>query len=282
MTAKCVLLFIFNEFIPHLMKNLTLVLLFFIFYGTAHAQCDTIFLKDGSRILSVVEDVSSNEIRFRRVDNPAGPVYTVASTDIRLVIYNNGRRQTFELPGPPAPVTTTVVDRSSADRTLQEASRRINYSGPRLGASLFTEGLAADDIAAKGKQPYVTQFGWQFETPLFVSKTGMSGLAEFTALAGGMEQGMFLPSAWAAFGLRTRQGLEFSAGPALSAYGLAVVAAVSTSFKIDDVYFPITLSLVPNVRKVITEYTLSGKKVPVETHTGHRISLTIGFNTARK
>lgn len=272
------------SFIPHLMKNLILAVFCILFCGTIHAQCDTIFLKDGSRILTVIEEVNATAVRYKRVENQTGPLYSVPVDDIKVVIFASGRRQTFNRDLLPAsPVNTGAPEeKASADKILQEVSRQINYSGPRLGASYFAEGLASDDIIARGKRPYITQFGWQLETRLFTSRTGMAGLAELTVLAGGMEQGMFLPSCWAAFGLRNRHGFELSAGPALSTYGLAVVAAISTSFKIDDVYFPLTLSIVPNVRKVITETTLSGKKVAVETHTGHRITLTIGFNTAKK
>ena len=86
-------------------------------------------------------------------------------------------------------------------------------------------------------------------------------LVEWVFLAGGMDQGYFLPSISSLVGLRNASGYEFAAGPNLSLSGISYVVAVGKNFEMGSLNMPINLSWVPS-----------------HDYMGHRISITFGFN----
>lgn len=71
--------------------------LFFLFCITticSYAQ-DVIVLKDGTTILSKVTEVSSSEIKYKKISNLDGPIFTIKSSDILSINYNNGEKDSF-------------------------------------------------------------------------------------------------------------------------------------------------------------------------------------------
>lgn len=141
----------------------------------------------------------------------------------------------------------------------------LKLSGPRFGVTYLTgdlvdrlsEAFDEDDVA-----PVITQFGWQFETRLFATDTGLSGVTELVPLVGGLEQGLFLPSLSFLVGLRTASGFEFGLGPNASLGGAAYVVAAGVTQRYGELNVPLNLSAV-----------LSDE--------GVRVSFLIGFNLAR-
>src|ERR1700755_608740 len=79
-------------------------------------------------------------------------------------------------------------------------------AGPRFGLTLLNKALTDklpdyfDDN--RNYSPLITQWGWQFETK-FATMAFYSGVVEFIPLAGGFEQGLFLPSFNVLMGLRS-------------------------------------------------------------------------------
>jgi len=53
---------------------------------------------------------------------------------------------------------------------------RIHYNGPRVGFTILNEGTSKDMLLERGNQPFIVQFGWQFETRLFSIENGPTGL----------------------------------------------------------------------------------------------------------
>jgi hypothetical protein len=53
---------------------------------------DNIILKNGSEIQAKVLEVSPGQIKYRRQDNPDGPIYTTGTTDVLLIKYANGTK----------------------------------------------------------------------------------------------------------------------------------------------------------------------------------------------
>ena len=152
---------------------------------------------------------------------------------------------------------------SSATRVTTEP---LKLSGPRFGITYLSGDLVdrlneefGDDLDAA---PIITQFGWQFETRLFVADTGLSGVSEFVPLIGGLEQGLFLPSFSFLVGLRTASGFEAGLGPNVSLGGAAYVVAAGLTQQYGGLNIPLNVSAV-----------LSGD--------GVRLSLLVGFNLAR-
>ena len=137
-----------------------------------------------------------------------------------------------------------------------------------MAAGLVVEAVLAGGVANKARDefdlnPFLTQFGWQFETRIFRLASGTAGLVEFVPLIGGLEQGKFIPSLSALVGLRGPKGFEFGLGPNVTPASAGIVLAVGTSFKVEDVNFPVNLAVVPG-------------------NGGVRFSLLVGFNHRRR
>ncbi|MBK5278721.1 MAG: hypothetical protein JJE09_07645, partial [Bacteroidia bacterium] len=237
---------------------------------------DLITYKNGNEAKGRVIEVTSTEVKFKKEDNPDGPVYSMLKSEIFMIQYANGNKEVFT----DKPISK-VTD-SKEKMALPQYDERLKFSGPRIGFTIIGGGIAADKIRDRGKTPFITQFGWQFETRIFTLKDGTSGLFEFVPLIGGMEQGMFLPSFSALFGIRGKKGTEFAFGPNLSLTGAGMVLAVGTSFHSENVYFPINLVVVPSVSRLEDQYDSNSMYSQEPTRTGVRVSLLIGFMTRKR
>ena len=138
----------------------------------------------------------------------------------------------------------------------------LKLSGPRFGVTYLTGELARRLDDEFGAASVITQFGWQFETRLFATDTGLSGVTELVPLVGGLEQGLFLPSLSFLVGLRTASGFEVGLGPNASLGGAAYVVAAGLTQRYGELNIPLNLSAV-----------LSGE--------GVRVSFLVGFNLAQ-
>ncbi|MBI1316948.1 hypothetical protein GC167_08850 [bacterium] len=126
----------------------------------------------------------------------------------------------------------------------------LHLSGPRVGVSYFGRAvtLTEDRFALDSGtviNPFVTQFGWQFEWMYFQTDNGSAGLFEFIPLLGGMDQGLLLPSANLLVGFRSYKGWEFGCGPNLSLAGNGFVLAAGYTFRSGYMNFPVNFAVVP-------------------------------------
>jgi len=76
------------------MKPILLVILAFFFTNVIFAQ-DNMVLRTGEEIKAKVEEVGLSEIKYKRADNPTGPVYTIRKADVLLINYQNGTKDVF-------------------------------------------------------------------------------------------------------------------------------------------------------------------------------------------
>jgi hypothetical protein len=145
-----------------------------------------------------------------------------------------------------------------------EIENSINLDGPRVGITYIAPGKLADKLSENfDLKPFLTQFGWQFETRYFTLSNGTAGLVEGIILLGGVEQGAFLPSGSLLIGLRNKHGLEFGFGPNLSLAGAAFVLAAGITFHSDNINFPVNFAVIPSIQ-------------------GIRLSILTGFNARRE
>lgn len=185
----------------------------------------------------------------------------------------------------------------------------VQLEGPRFGVSYVSDGSTAQmlqrkfdmDSAAFAMDPngasITTQYGWQWEKRFADNGGDVVGLVEWVALVAGMEKGMFLPSLTTMVGVRGKSGFEFGTGPNLSLSGLSFVFAVGYNVRSGDLNFPINLSIVPdkitqgtsdvafdifNFNKDFTNIDVDqNESAPdnvLDRGTGHRITLSVGFN----
>lgn len=140
---------------------------------------------------------------------------------------------------------------------VQRHGQRL--TGPRFGVTVAS-GRVADRMQEEwGLAPVLTQFGWQFETEFFRTRAGHAAVTEWVPLAGGLEQGRFIPSLTWLVGLRTATGAEVAVGPNLSAAGVGLALAGGVALRLDEINVPINLAVVPSAG-------------------GMRASLLTGFN----
>jgi len=259
------------------MRTCLLFVLLALLTGAAHAQ-DLLTKRNGEELAVKVVEITPAEVKYHRADNPDGPIVSVWRSDVFLIRYANGTKETFgapgvaptpTAPGSPAPIGRTNVptdvpvvgNNSPNDAILGEP---IHLDGPRVGITLLSPGVVnqAHDHGTD-LNPFLTQFGWQFESRLFRLPNGVSGLVEFVPLVGGLEQGKFLPSLSGLLGIRGAKGFEFGLGPNVTPLGANIVLAMGTSIQSNGVNFPINLAVVPG-------------------NNGVRVSLLVGFNARHR
>ena len=173
------------------------------------------------------------------------------------------------------PSTTSTQPRAAVDK----------LSGPRVGMTVITNGMIVDEFGSN----FMTQFGYQFEKQI-AGNEEIAGLIEGIVMIGGLEQGRFLPSISGLFGARTATGFEFAMGPNVSVGGFGLVIGVGKTIKMGSINIPINFAWVPSTENRFTDgyyedgtYDLNGIStqgdyIEAADMTGHRFTVTIGFN----
>ncbi len=234
-------------------RNLLVALLILVSFG-AFAQ-DIIVKKNGDEISALILEIDLEKIKFKRFDYQEGPTIFIAKSDVFMVKYANGTREVIS-----AMKSNAVLNTENAK--IISPQEAIKLSGPRVGFTVLTGKLAKDAKEDYGVSPFLTQFGWQFETRIFTTSGGLSGLAEFVPLIGGLEQGKFIPSLSALVGLRGANGFEFGIGPNVSPAGAGLALALGTNFQMEGINFPVNVAAVPSKN-------------------GVRFSVLLGFNSRK-
>ena len=274
-----------------------------MFSNFINAQ-DIMTLRNGNDLSVKVTEINTTEIKYKDYKNLDGPIRVIYKSEVFSIKYENGVKSVFNTEPvisqnnfqdykPESKTAEThgkVYDKDTSDFAK---IRRKSFSGPRIGYTYITEGTTADYLASKGKNPGVTQFGWQFEGRLFTVE-GLSGLIEFVPLIGGIEQGIIIPSASCLLGVRSsgKSSFEFAIGPNFSIApnykgseegSVGLVLAAGTSFKKGNINFPINLAVVPSIGSKHDVYDEATKTTTSQSfQTGWRISLLVGFNYRKK
>ena len=242
------------------MKKALLLLLSIFSLAVTQAQ-DIIIKKTGEEINAKVLELTPDIIKYKRFDYQEGPTISILKAEVFMIKYANGSKEVFNPSKPNIPAGPTPYPDSEIN--LPEVQPSIKLSGPRIGFTIIG-GKEADRLKEEHRiNPFLTQFGWQFETRMFTTENGLSGLAEFVPLIGGLEQGKFLPSLNGLVGLRGKKGTEFGVGPNLSVAGVGLVFAFGTTFHSQGINFPLNLAVVPS-------------------NDGVRFSLLFGFNSRKQ
>lgn len=153
---------------------------------------------------------------------------------------------------------------ASAQYNLQPPPVTLDLSGPRVGATVLSDG-ARETLSGHGVElgPMISQFGWQKEKRFMSSPSGFTGVTEWVLLFGGVDQGVVIPSFNWLIGARTASGIEFAAGPNLTPAGLAMAVAAGVTFQTGNLNIPVNVAVVPSKH-------------------GLRVSMLAGFNARRR
>ncbi|HET6243349.1 MAG: hypothetical protein H0V01_11285 [Bacteroidetes bacterium] len=227
------------------MKNYSFIIVFFLAFPS-FAQ-DIITKKNGEEIKALVKEITPNEIKYKRFDNPDGPLIYLAKSDIFLITYQNGITEKFGKETPQVEKAIPEADKPhpAQPQEYPHTIRPVNLSGPRLGFTYISPGRTANRLKDEfNAVPFLSLFGWQFETQFFTLPSGTTGVVEFIPLIGGLEQGLFLPTASLLIGMRGPSGIELGMGPNLSLSGAAMVFAAGINLRNSEINFPVNFAVV--------------------------------------
>jgi hypothetical protein len=139
---------------------------------------------------------------------------------------------------PAAPVTA---------HDLPPFAKTASLAGPRFGFTFLSDSMVdklhAEDISVKNG---ISQFGWQFERQFYSKQGGPTVLNEWVVLAGGLDQGVILPSLNWLVGVRTHDGAEFGIGPNVTPAGVALTIAAGVTFRAGVLNVPMNFAVVPS------------------------------------
>lgn len=107
------------------MKKIFFVLLSCLaVYGLAQ---DTLYFKQQPKMNVAVKEVTPTEIKYQKTDNPDGPVYVVAKTEVEKLVYKNGQSETFTVnTSPPTKESLISIE---IDPKLYQVRNRTVYDG---------------------------------------------------------------------------------------------------------------------------------------------------------
>ena len=160
-----------------------------------------------------------------------------------------------------------ILSRDAAAQTpwlQQQQALTMDLAAPRVGMTVLSDSTRAmvRDRFGKDIGPVISQFGWQKEKRFMSSPTGFTGVTEWVALVGGMDQGLLLPSLNWLVGVRTGNGVEFAMGPNLAVGGVGLAGAAGVTLRAGDLNIPLNFAA-------------------VRSDSGVRVSLLAGFNMRR-
>lgn len=141
-------------------KKILMMLSLLLCWLTGTAQ-DVIVNKDGTSLLGKVVEVTDTEVKYRKADNPDGPIYTLKTADLMRINYENGQSDIFAkdgmtpstvLPSPTGNVKDTsllnIYKKDGIDYSLPKKLKLTAFIG---GPILIVTGLAL--MAGTGFMP---------------------------------------------------------------------------------------------------------------------------------
>ncbi|MDB2653151.1 hypothetical protein N9Y35_01080 [Flavobacteriales bacterium] len=174
----------------------------------------------------------------------------------------------------------------SSNNAANYDSQVQRNAGPRFGITYITNGKLTNELEKEGvTSNWISQFGYQFEKQI-LGDDNIAGIVEGILFVGGVDQGLFLPSISGMFGIRNSSGLEIAVGPNISVSGSAMVVGFGKSFNFGNLNIPINIAWVPGVQmketnRVEDENGDFLENEDVFINTGHRFTITVGFNMAK-
>jgi len=76
------------------MKYILLFILFICSSNIIKAQ-DTLSMRSGENILVKVIEVGTTEVKYKKLDNLSGPIFSILKSDLLIVKYENGTKEDF-------------------------------------------------------------------------------------------------------------------------------------------------------------------------------------------
>lgn len=106
------------------MKNILVLFIFFIISSIQTNAQDTLYMRNGENVLVKVSEVGATEVKYKKLDNLKGPIYTILTSDLLMIRYENGKRDDF------SKVEKTVLKVFANPRKSNPFGVNINLGGP--------------------------------------------------------------------------------------------------------------------------------------------------------
>ena len=104
------------------MKRYSLII-FLLFSSLMIKAQDTIVKRSGEKVVVKLMEVNIDNVKFKRMDNLEGPLYTMTKQEISFILYANGTKESFENYFPPTPKPEFHVQ----DLTIQQSGKYFYY-----------------------------------------------------------------------------------------------------------------------------------------------------------
>lgn len=118
----------------YLNKNLFIVL-FILLAGMCNAQTvrkhDIIRLRDNTKLEVIIQEVLENTVKYKKLSDPEGPVFTINKSEIASIQYGNGEVENFE---------ATLEAPNYYSPSQQNQSQPYTAPGP-VARNKFEEGI---------------------------------------------------------------------------------------------------------------------------------------------
>ena len=116
------------------MKNLLLFILFICSSNIIEAQ-DTLSMRSGETILVKVIEVGTTEVKYRKLDNLNGPVFSILKSDLFVIKYENGTSEKFS-----KEEKTIIKVRSTHNRLIWGIVGSALFVGLLIGLGSLSKG----------------------------------------------------------------------------------------------------------------------------------------------
>ena len=76
-----------------------IVLIIITFFGI-HADIfsqDLITLRNGDEVKAIVTEIDKNTVKYKKFENPTGPIYSLEKSGVFMIKYENGTKEVFEI-----------------------------------------------------------------------------------------------------------------------------------------------------------------------------------------
>lgn len=138
-------------------KYFLLILLTMTF--CAYSQ-DVIITKNAEKLEVKIIEVSSSEIKYKKLNNLEGPTFVLSSSEIATIIYENGDIQTFEDKSLPKNIEEATI---VADKYISRSGNSYFYDGVTMRGNTYKNFLNKNCIPAyqeykKGET--IATWGW--------------------------------------------------------------------------------------------------------------------------
>ena len=115
------------------MKNILLFILFICSSNIIKAQ-DTLSMRSGENILVKVIEVGTSELKYKKLDNLNGPIFSMLKSDLLIIKYENG----------------TSEDYSKEERTLIKVKKRHTLRNIGIVCGVLGIGVSIGFISGGG------------------------------------------------------------------------------------------------------------------------------------